>query len=101
MVKAGRKLGLEKFKFQLALQTSSSQIVLALGKSQFTFITICLAEKSTCPDDQTALSIRPVMHSEEKTISIFVISFSSSLIIHQAKTKKTLTVKEVWKPSLN
>jgi len=28
-------------------------------------------------------------------------SFSNSLIIHQVKTKKIITVKEVWIPGLN
>ena len=37
---------LKKLEFQLALQTSSSQVLLALGKSYFTFIVIKLAAKA-------------------------------------------------------
>ena len=29
------------------------------------------------------------------------LQFSNSLVIHQVKTKKITTVKEVWKPGLN
>ena len=30
-----------------------------------------------------------------------IIMFSNTLIIHQVKTKKIITVKEVWIPGLN
>ena len=42
-----------------------------------------------------------MMVIRDNTVSIVEISFSNSLIIHQVKTKKITTVKEVWIPGLN
>ena len=41
------------------------------------------------------------IHKCKPLLTTLQLTFSNSLIIHQVKTKKIISVKEVWIPGLN
>ena len=73
-----------------------------LGLEQSCTISIFFEREGgkTCDILQTAL---PFTTSNKVNLipSVVQIVFSNSLIIHQVKTKKIISVREVWIPGLN